>query len=257
MSGTDRTKGDFPTHDGAPVVILVDPQLGENIGMVARAMLNTGLSELRLVRPRDGWPNPKAEAAAAGADVVLEGVELFETTADAVADLQRVYAASARPRGMVKRVLDPRETAKRLRGAAAEGQRVGLLFGPERSGLKNEDLAMADAVVSVPLNPGFTSLNLAQAVLLLGYEWFRAERPPQPERLERNRGRLARKAELANFMARLESALDATGFLLPAEKRAGMVRNLHALFGRMDLTEPEVNTLHGIISALRREGKQS
>jgi tRNA/rRNA methyltransferase len=142
-------------------VILVDPQLGENIGMVARAMLNTGLSELRLVRPRNGWPNPKA--AAAGADLVVDGVVLFETTADAVADLQRVYAASARPRGVVKRILDPRETATRLHGATAEGQRTGLLFGPERSGLKNDDLALADAVVSVPPNPGFASLNLAQA----------------------------------------------------------------------------------------------
>jgi len=255
LSGTDRTKGEFQPIPGAPAVILVDPQLGENIGMVARAMLNTGLSELRLVRPRDGWPNEKAAAAASGADAVLAGARLFDDTAAAIADLQLVYASSARPRGMVKRILEPREAAARLRAAAGEGARTGLLFGPERSGLTNDDMALADAVVSVPLNPGFASLNLAQAVLLLGYEWYRGESDPKPARLARNRGRAASKAELDNFMTRLEGALDRAGFLLPAEKRAGMVRNLRALFGRMDLTEPEVNTLHGIVSALGRRDR--
>jgi tRNA/rRNA methyltransferase len=255
LSGTDRTKGEFQAIPGAPAVILVDPQLGENIGMVARAMLNTGLDQLRLVRPRDGWPNEKAVAAASGADLVLAGAKLFDSTAEALADLQLVYAASARPRGMVKRIVEPREAAARVRAAAGEGTKTGLLFGPERSGLTNDDMALADAVVSVPLNPGFASLNLAQAVLLLGYEWYRGEARPLAERLERNRGRAASKAELDNFMTRLEGALDRAGFLLPEEKRAGMVRNLRALFGRMDLTEPEVNTLHGIVSALGRRDR--
>jgi tRNA/rRNA methyltransferase len=140
--------------------------------------------------------------------------------------------------------------------AVSAGHRVGLIFGPERSGLTNDDLALADAVVSVPLNPGFSSLNLAQAVLILGYEWFRAERPLPAERMARNGARPATKAELDNFMTRLEVKLDEAGFLRPPEKRPGMVNNLRALFGRMELTEPEVNTLHGIVSALgyRRGG---
>ena len=253
MSGTDRTQGPVAAEP-APVIILIDPQLGENIGMVARAMLNCGLTQLRLVRPRDGWPNATTEAAASGAVEVIEGVRLFDTTAAAVADLQQLYATTARPRGMVKQVVEPRLAAAQIEGTIADGGKVGILFGPERSGLVNEDIALADRVIEVPLNPSFRSLNLAQAVLLVGYEWFllrTADEGAEPERLDSGDAPLAEKAELINFFQRLEGALDDAGFLFPLEKRPGMVRNLRSLFGRMALTQPEVNTLHGIVSALR------
>ncbi len=253
MAGTDRSRKPLSkaAPGGAPAVVLVDPQLGENIGMVARAMLNCGLTELRLVRPRDGWPSEKAEAAASGAAEVIAGTRLFETTAAAIADLQRVFATTARPRGMVKPVVTPAQAARELHAEAAAGHKTGLLLGPERSGLVNDDIALADAVLSVPLNPVFSSLNLAQAVLLVGHAWFMAADDTEPRRLEVGVGRPASKADLLNFFERLEAALDESGFLYPPEKRPTMVRNLRNLFHRVAPTEGEVNTLHGIISALR------
>ncbi len=239
------------------MVILARPQLGENIGMVARAMLNCGLQELRLVSPRDGWPNEMATATASGAVAVLERARLYESLAEATADLRCVYATSTRPRDLAKRVVEPREAAMRARAAIAQGEGVGLLFGPEKSGLSNEDLALADAVVSVPLNPAFSSLNLAQAVLILGYEWFLSGREAVPGHLVRNGAPRASKAEMDNFCGRLEAALDKAGFLYPPEKRPNMVSNLRALFGRMDLTDPEVKTLHGIVSALSAIGEKT
>ncbi len=254
MAGTDRTQE--PVKDSGPAIILVDPQLGQNIGMVARAMLNCGLTELRLVRPRDGWPNEQAETAASGALEVIEGVRLFDTTEAAIADLQWVYATTARPRGMVKPVVTPAQAAVELREATAAGRKAGLLFGPERSGLVNDDIVLADAVLSVPLNPAFSSLNLAQAVLLVGHAWFMAADDTEARRLELGVGETASKAELVNFFTRLEAALDETDFLHPPEKRPTMVRNLRNLFHRIAPTEGEVNTLHGIISALRGKSGQ-
>ncbi len=250
MSGTDTS---VKSLGGGPVVILVDPQLGQNIGMVARAMLNCGLEELRLVRPRDGWPNSAAESAASGADVVLEKTRLFDTTAEAVADLSRVYAATARPRGMITPVVTPRQAAAELRAACAQGTRAGVIFGPERSGLVNDDIALADAVLSVPLNPAFASLNLAQAVFVVGYEWLIAASGAAPRELSLGATRPATKAELIGLFERLEAALDARGFLFPVEKRPTMVRNLRNLFQRAELTEQEVRTLHGIVSLLTSE----
>jgi len=249
MSGTDRSrKTDLPP---GPAVILVRPQLGENIGMVARSMLNCGLSELRLVRPRDGWPSAKAEAAASGALSVLESVQLFSSTKAAIADLQRVYATTARPRGMVKPIVTPTQAAAELRAELASGRKAGLLFGPERSGLVNDDIALADTVLTVPLNPAFASLNLAQAVLLVGHAWYLAGDATPPRYVETNGGEPASKAQLVNFFERLEAELDETGFLFPPEKRPVMVRNLRSMFQRMAPTESEINTLHGIIVALR------
>jgi tRNA/rRNA methyltransferase len=248
MSGTDRSRATDLTP--GPAVILVRPQLGENIGMVARAMLNCGLSELRLVRPRDGWPSAKAEAAASGALSVLEGVQIFETTKAAIADLHRVYATTARPRGMVKTVVTPAQAAVELRAEAADGRRCGLLFGRERSGLVNDDIALADTVLTVPLNPAFSSLNLAQAVLLVGHAWYQAGDATPPRVLDTGPGKIASKAELVNFFERFEAALDETGFLWPPEKRPTMVRNLRNLFQRATPTEGEINTLHGIVVAL-------
>ncbi len=252
MSGTDTS---VKSLGGGPAVILVDPQLGQNIGMVARAMLNCGLEELRLVRPRDGWPNSAAESAASGADVVLEQTRLFDTTAEAVADLTRVYAATARPRGMITPVVTPRQAAAELR--AAGRTRAGVMFGPERSGLVNDDIALADTVLSVPLNPTFASLNLAQAVFVVGYEWLiagsEADSGAPGRELSLGATRPATKAELIGLFERLEAALDARGFLYPVEKRPTMVRNLRNLFQRAELTEQEVRTLHGIVSLLRPE----
>ena len=247
MAGTDKTK---PEAGGGPAVILVDPQLGENIGMVARAMLNCGLDDLRLVRPRDGWPNPAAEAAASGATSVLERARLFYTLGDAIADLDRLYAASARARDLTKPVVTPRQAAAELRASAAAGRAAGLLMGPERSGLTSDDVALADAVIQVPLNPAFSSLNLAQAVLLVGYEWYQAGAEAPARVLPMGNSRPATKEELLNFFERLEATLDETGFMHPPERRPIMVRNLRSLFGRADLSEQEVRSLHGVVSAL-------
>jgi len=256
MAGTDKGR---PSLTGGPSVVLVEPQLGENVGMVARAMLNCGLTRLHLVRPRDGWPNPAAEAAASGAIAVLEDAVVHATTPDAVAGCQRVYATSARPRGMVKPVLTPRAAAREMRDAEDGGAAVALLFGPERSGLTNDELVLADRVVAVPLNPAFASLNLAQAVLLIGYEWFlvahdgAADWEPNGDASGGGApgvGLPAERAELLNFLERLERALDAGDFFRPPEKRAGMVRNLRNIFLRGDLTDAELRTLHGVISAL-------
>ena len=247
MAGTD--KGRLPVT-GGPGVVLVDPQLGENIGMVARAMLNCGLTKLSLVRPRDGWPNPAAEAAAAGATEVLDGAVVYDATPEALTGCQRVYATTARPRDMVKQVLTPRAAAEDMRVAEDQGASVALLFGPERSGLSNDELVLADRVIAVPLNPAFASLNLAQAVLIIGYEWFQAAHEGPSESLALGGGLPVERSELLNFLERLERALDAGGFFHPPEKRASMVRNLRNIFLRGDLTDTEVRTLHGVVSAL-------
>jgi len=233
-----------------PAIILVDPQLGENVGMVARAMLNCGLGDLRLVRPRDGWPNTWAEKAASGAGEVLAKVRLFDSTAEAMADLQRLFAATARTRDLAKPILTPRRAAAEIHAAQGRAEAVGVMFGPERSGLISDDVALADGVIQVPLNPAFTSLNLAQAVLLVGYEWFQARSQTPPSTLPPGTSRRATKAELAGFFARLEAALDEGGFLLPVEKRPTMVRNLRTFLTRAEPTEQEVRTLHGVLSTL-------
>jgi tRNA/rRNA methyltransferase len=234
----------------APVVILVRPQLGENIGMAARAMLNCGLGELRLVAPRDEWPNARAERAASGADEVLKGARVFDDVASAVADLHRVYATSARSRELTQRIAPPREAADDMVRAVAAKQRVGLMFGPERAGLENDDLAHADIVITIPLNPAFSSLNLAQAVLLVAYEWSQAVGETGTTRLVTNEAAIASRAELEEFVQRLEAELDEAGFFKVAEKRPRMMQNIRALFSRAEATDQEIRTLHGILSEL-------
>ena len=246
MAGTDRTREPGAAGE-SPVIILVDPQLGENIGMVARAMLNCGFTELRLVRPRDGWPSDKAVAAASGADRVVDGARLFDTTEAAIADLTAVYATTARPRGMTKLVYAPDEAAPLM---AEDPASTGILFGGEAKGLKNDDIALADAIIMAPLNPQFSSLNLAQAVLLVAHEFYKLGLGPADDPLEKKGTRPATKEELLGFYEHLESALDGSGFLHVEEKRPTMVRNLRNLFGRARLTEQEVRTLRGIIASL-------
>jgi tRNA/rRNA methyltransferase len=238
----------------APAVILVRPQLAENIGTVARAMLNFGLSDLRLVNPRDGWPSTRALAAASGADEVIEGARLFSTTKDAIAELELVYATTARPRDMLKPVASAESAAREMIEARRLGQRAGVLFGAERAGLTNDDVTLAQRILEIPVNPVFSSLNLAQAVLIVAYEWARGMASPTETIFEPVRSVPASMAELIGFFEQLEAALDISGFLRPREKRPAMVRNLRNLFQRALLTEQEVRTLRGVISALTRRG---
>jgi tRNA/rRNA methyltransferase len=236
----------------APTIILVRPQLGENIGMAARAMLNCGLSSLRLVAPRDGWPNPKAQRAASGADVVLDKAKVFDTVEAAVADLGRVVATTARNRELSQRIVTPRLAAAEMRGWTAQGDKVGILFGPERTGLTNDDMVQADTALSIPLNPQFTSLNIAQAVLLVSYEWAMAEEDAPAERMSDHSTRPATKDELQNLFAHLERALDQSGFLRNKAMRPAMVNNLRALLQRTAMTEQEVRSFHGVIKYLSK-----
>jgi len=250
MAGTDKTRAESTTE--GPAIILVEPQMGENIGMASRAMLNAGLADLRLVRPRDVWPNPKARGTASGADVVIDGAQVFESTTAAIADLTTVYAATARPRDMIKPVLTPRRGADEMRSAVRNGEKVGILFGGERAGLENDDIALADTVLQAPLNPAFSSLNLGHAVLIMTYEWYQAADETPPMQLPEGRTQEATKGELVNFFERLESALDECGFLHIKEKRPIIVRNIRNIFQRAHLMEQEVRTLHGIVSCLTR-----
>jgi tRNA/rRNA methyltransferase len=246
MAGTDRSQG---AARGGPAIILVEPQLGENIGTAARAMMNCGLDDLRLVAPRDGWPSAKAVASASGADAVLDRVRLYPTPQAALADLVHVYAATARDRYMVKREAAPRRAAAEMREYLAIGEPCGVMFGPERTGLVNEHVTLADTQLTVPLNPAFSSLNLAQAVLIVGYEWFTAAAEPPAETLHTGHSRPATKAELFRFFDHFEEELFKNGFLRHADKRPSMVRNLRNLFQRAQCTEQELRTLHGVVTA--------
>jgi tRNA/rRNA methyltransferase len=246
MAGTDHRRAGV---SGGPAIILVAPQLGENIGTAARAMMNCGLGDLRLVRPRDGWPSKKAAAASSGAHAVLDEARLYPDVPAAIADLVHVYAATARDRDMVKREVTPRQAAQEMRQHLVAGEPCGVLFGPERTGLLNDEVALADTVLTVPLNPAFASLNLAQAVLLVGYEWFAAASAAPAERLRTGQSRRATKDELMRFFEHLEEELDRNGFMRNAEKRPSMVRNLRNLFQRAQCTEQELRTLHGIVTA--------
>lgn len=243
----------------SPVIVLVGPQMGENVGAAARAMLNCGLTELRLVSPRDGWPNERAQAMATGAShEVVDRAQVFESTTAAVADLHRVYATTARRRDMLKPAIGPRDLASEIRDYAAEGLRSGVLFGPERAGLDNDDVALASHIVHIPLNPGYSSLNLAQAVLLIAYAWFEAETGAAAPREQASATPPATLAQLVNLFEHLEQELDASGFLRVAEKRGIMVRNLRSILHRAELREHEVRALHGVVSSLagrRKDGR--
>jgi len=247
MAGTNPTR---EAVLGGPAIILIEPQLGENIGTCARAMLNCGLTDLRLVRPRDGWPSGSAKAAASGADIVLDNARLCDTTEEAIADLSHVFATTARNRGMIKRIMTPREAAVEMRAQSSAGLTTGVLFGPERTGLFNDDLALADTSLTVPLNPSFSSLNLAQAVLLIGYEWYQTGDVTPGRYLHTGATRAARKEELVNFFDHLEQELSGAGFFSSPEKKPSMIRSIRNCFQRMDMTEQEVRTFHGIVSAL-------
>ena len=252
-SGTDKTK---PWTDIAgPIVVLVEPQLGQNIGTVARAMANFGLARLRLVRPRDGWPNIQAQRAAAGADAVLEGAQLFDTLEAAVADCHVVLATTARAHDQAKPVLAPDEAAREMVPRVAAGESVAVLFGRERWGLENDEVALADRIITLPVNPAFASLNLAQAVLVIAYEYFKlASGGALPFRMPQ-RSPPAGKQQLFAFFASLEAELEKVEFFRPPEKRKTMTINLRNIFARMQPTQQDVQTLHGVIMAIA-EGRK-
>jgi tRNA/rRNA methyltransferase len=251
MTGRDGG-ADLAPIGNSPVVILVRPQLADNIGACARAMANGGLFHLRLVAPRDGWPQEKAWRTSSGADRILDAASIHPSVADAVADLHRVLATCPRPRHIIKPLLTARGGAAELRAICARDLRVGLLFGPERAGLDNDDMARADALIRFPLNPGFMSLNLAQAVMVMAYEWWIAADATPRHALMTNETRVATKAELENFLAHLTAQLDACGFLDNLPKRPGMVRNIRHFFERGEVTEQELRTLHGVVTELAR-----
>jgi TrmH family RNA methyltransferase len=241
-----------PPPGESPIVVLVRPQMAQNIGTAARAMANGGLFHLRIVAPRDGWPQPLAWRAASGADQILEAAQVFETVEAAVADCHRVLGTCPRPRHVVVPVRTARAAAEDLREANGRGLRTAVLFGPERAGLDNEDLARCDTLVRYPLNPAHMSLNLSQAVMILAYEWWMVEEPTPPRVLMTNETRVATKGELEGFLGRLVAELDAAGFLDNLPKRPGMVRNLRHWFERGEVTEQELRTLHGVVTELSR-----
>lgn len=236
----------------APLFVLVEPQMGENIGAAARAMLNFGVSGMRLVRPRDGWPNPKATATASGAGFVIDHARVFESLDEAIADCSYVIATTARRREVSLPILTPAEAAKALRTRVKDSQICAVLFGGERNGLSSDDVARADAILSVPVNPAFASLNLAQAALIVAYEWAQPEHPDADAHSPLDESP-ARREDLARFFDRLEKALDDAHYFFPPEKRTGMVRNLRAAFSRGGFTESEVRTLHGVVKALAKK----
>jgi tRNA/rRNA methyltransferase len=246
----------------APAIILVKPQLGENIGFAARAMANFGLTDLRLVAPRDGWPNEKARATAALAAFVVDQATVYDSVEGAIGELNFVLASTARPREMVKTVLGPESAAAELRQRGERAERTGVLFGPERSGLDNDAIALADAILTAPVNPGVASLSLPQAVLLFGYEWLKAESAAPPlgratafdgpatEGIAFPDTRPATRAELLGLFNHIEAVLDQAGFLYPPEKRPSMVRAIRNMFHRMGATEQDVRTWRGIVASL-------
>lgn len=242
-----------------PVIVLVEPQMGENIGAAARAMLNCGLDEMRIVNPRDGWPNEKANIMSSGAFDKMPPVKIFESTADALADCHHTFATTARTRDMIKPIMTAKEAADDVHFRAQTSQRCAFLFGPERAGLSNEDVALAHTIITIPVNPDFPSLNLGQGVLLCAYEWFQGVQAP------RERGRTssspylpgegvgdapAPHGELNNLYRRLEEELRMGDFFRTQELQPTVMRNLKNMLARAEMTSQEVNTFHGIITAL-------
>lgn len=230
-----------------PAIILVRPQMGENIGAAARAMLNFGLTRMRIVGPRDGWPNPKAVAMASGAGRVLDNAGLFDDLPAAIGDCDYVFATTARGRELTKPVMTPERAMEYARALGAEGKRVGILFGPERAGLENEDLVQANAIITVPVNPDFPSLNLAQCVLLMGYEWGRQKPDVAPEVMNFARTEYAKAQEIEALAQHFEERLELAGFFFPPAKAPGMKVSLRNMWSRLPLTAAEVRTFHGML----------
>jgi len=251
-AGTDKTK-DWRAPPG-PVIVLVEPQLGENIGAAARAMANFGLSRLRLVKPRQAWPNDKARMMAAGADRILDQAGLFDTLEAAIADCSFVLATTARAHDQAKPVIGPQQAAAEIAPRIASGGTVAILFGRERNGLENDEVALADRIVTLPVNPAFASLNLAQAVVIVAYEWFKLVGSGLPFAMPQ-KSKAAPKQQLLAFFASLERELEKVEFFRPPDKRETMQINLRNIFTRMQPTQQDIQTLHGVIMAIA-EGRK-
>lgn len=238
-----------------PAIILVRPQMGQNIGAAARAMLNFGLTDMRLVAPRDGWPNPDAIAMASGAaGQVLDRARVYPTLAEAMADIDYAYATTARGRELTKPVLTPSTAMEDARARTAVGGRTAIIFGPERAGLENDDVARANAIITVPVNPEFASINLAQAVLLAGYEWSRGSLPaePAPHGRRSDAEAPATRIEVEKLADHWEERLDEAGFFFPAEKAPAMKLTLRNLWSRMPMTRADTQIFHGMLRQLIR-----
>jgi tRNA/rRNA methyltransferase len=253
-AGTDKTRRWLTTP--APVVVLVQPQLGENIGAAARAMANFGLSRLRLVKPVQGWPNERATVMAAGADRVLEAAELYDSLEQAIGDCSFVVATTARMHDQAKPVISAEQAAAEMAPRIASGETVALVFGRERYGLENHEVGQTDRILTLPVNPAFASLNLAQAVVIVGYEWFKLAGPGLPFSTS-ERSPPAPKEQIAAFFAHLEGELEKVEFFRPEEKRNVMRVNLRNIFQRLDMTQQDVRTLHGVVNALTQGRKGS
>ena len=242
----------MPESPSQPAFVLVRPQMGENIGAAARAMWNFGLDRLRIVAPRDGWPNPNAVAMASGAGRVLDAAVLADDVAQAVGDCTYVLATTARARDLTKPVLSPERAMHLTAEKISQGQRVAVLFGPERAGLENDDIARANALISVPVNPGFASLNLAQCVLLMGYEWQRQGAEIAHDRVEMAGSDWATGIEVEKLAQHYEERLDTAGFFFPEHKASSMKTNLRNLWSRMPMTRADVQMLHGVMRQMVR-----
>ncbi|GAA6165230.1 RNA methyltransferase [Pelagimonas sp. KU-00592-HH] len=242
----------MPTATPQPAFVLVRPQMGENIGGAARAMWNFGLDRMRIVDPRDGWPNQRAVAMASGAGRLLDEAKLCDTTAEALEDCHFVFATTARARGLTKPVVTPERAMEMAREKIAAGEKVAVLFGPERSGLENDDIARANAIINVPVNPEFASLNLAQCVLLTAYEWRRGAVDVEAERVDMAKTEWANQAEMEALQSHYEERLDQAGFFFPPGKEEGMKTNLRNMWSRMRLTRADVQMLHGVMRQMVR-----
>lgn len=242
----------MPSDRPQPAFVLVRPQMGENIGAAARAMWNFGLDRMRIVAPRDGWPNPKADAMASGAGRLLDEALLVADTAAAVSDCSYVLATTARARGLTKPVLSPERAMALAAEKIAAGEKVAVLFGPERAGLENDDIARANAIINVPVNPAFASLNLGQCVLLVAYEWQRAAGQVVPERVDLAKTDWAAQVEVEALAAHYEERLEEAGFFFPEHKADSMKTNLRNMWSRMPMTRADVQTLHGVMRQMVR-----
>lgn len=248
MSQEPANPAPLPAPD--PVLVLVRPQMGENIGGAARAMWNFELDRMRLVEPRDGWPNPRAVALASGAGRILDHAGVFGSVAEAVGDCDYVYATTARTRGLTKPVLEPADAMAEARALQAAGKKVAVLFGPERAGLENDDVARANAIITVPVNPEFYSLNLAQCVLLIAYEWRRSRGAGNASLAQIE---LASRIEVEKLGDHYEERLQEAGFFFPETKAEGMKLSLRNMWGRLPLTRADVQMLHGVLRQLLRK----
>jgi len=244
-----------PESQRQPYFVLVRPQMGENIGASARAMWNFGLEQMRVVAPRDGWPSTRAVAMASGAGRLLDAAQHFDGVSEAVGDTSFVFATTARGRGLTKPILAPEEAMRQAAEKIAQGQKVAVLFGPERAGLENEDIAGANALISVPVNPDFPSLNLAQCVLLMAYEWRRAQGQVELARMELAKTQWAEAIEVEKLAQHYEERLEDAGFFFPEAKAPGMKVNLRNMWSRFSLTRADVQMLHGVLRQLVRGNK--